>query len=163
MDLTTYTSKTIVHDEFWGFENSTPGFSPNGEYVVYNAIRNFENDVFIYNVSTGKSLNLTNSGVTEAEPFWSPDGKYIYFTSNRTVPSYPAGLRDAHIYRMPLQKFDDDFKLDKFNDLFKEEKKEEPKPAVTSPVDTKNKKTGEKNPVSQQPVPVAPADIFYQY
>lgn len=159
MDLATLTSKVIVHDEIWGFQNSPPAFSPNGEYVVYNAIRNFENDIFVYNVNTGKAANLTNTGVTEAEPFWSADGKYIYFTSNRIAPAYPLGLHDSHIYRMPLQKFDEDYKLDKFNDLFKEEKKDEPKPEVTKPVDTKDKKTGVTNPVSQQPVPKPPADI----
>lgn len=154
IDLKTLTGKTVAHDEIWGFQNSAPGFSPNGEYVFYTAYRNFELDIFAYNVNSGKTINLTNTGVTESDPFWSPDGKYVYFATSRTQPAYPYGPHDAHIYRMPLQKFDEDFKLDKFNDLFKEEKKEETKPA-----DTKDKKTGDKKPVSQQPAPKPPADI----
>ncbi|WCT12802.1 S41 family peptidase [Mucilaginibacter jinjuensis] len=154
MDLKTLTSKTVAHDEIWGFQNSAPGFSPNDEYVFYTAYRNFELDIFAYNVNSRKTINLTNTGVTESDPFWSPDGKYVYFATSRTQPAYPYGPHDAHIYRIPLQKFDEDFKLDKFNDLFKEEKKEE-----TKPVDTKDKKTGDKKPVSQQPAPKPPADI----
>ncbi|WDF55108.1 S41 family peptidase [Mucilaginibacter sp. KACC 22063] len=154
MDLKSLDSKTITTDEIWGFQNSQPYFSPNGEYVVYTAYRNFEQDIFIYSTESGKIINLTNSGVTETDPFWSPDGKFIYFASSRTQPAYPYGLHDSHIYRIPLQKFDTDFKLSKFDDLFKEEKKEETKPA-----DQKDKKTGAKKPVSQQPAPKAPSDI----
>lgn len=155
IDTKTLDSKTIVNDEIWGFENSQPRFSPNGEYVVYNAYRNFELDIFAYHIATGKTINLTNSGVTESDPFWSPDGKYIYFASSRTQPNYPTGGHDIHIFRIPLQKFDEDYKLDKFNDLFKEEKKEDP----ARPADKKDKKTGDKKPVSQQPTPKAPSDI----
>ncbi|MCJ8210718.1 S41 family peptidase [Mucilaginibacter sp. RS28] len=151
----TLESKTIVKDEFWGFQNTQPLFSPNGDYVVYNAYRNFELDVFVYNINTGKTTNLTSSGVTEADPFWSPDGRYIYFASSRTKPAYPYGMQDAHVYRMPLQKFDEDYKLDKFNDLFKEEKKEDP----AKPADQKDKKTGAAKPVSQQPAPKPAADL----
>ena len=124
IDLKKLTSKTIANDEIWGFENSAPRLSPKSDYVIYTAYRNFEQDIFTYNISTGKTLNLTNSGVTETEPFWSPDGKYIYFTSSRTSPGYPYGLPDAHIYRMPLQKYDDPYRIDKFNDLFKQDKKD---------------------------------------
>src|SRR6201996_2291430 len=85
IDLNTLTSKTIAKDEIWGIQNSQPMISPNGEYVVYNAHRNFESDIFVYGIKTGKILNLTNSGVSESEPFWSPDGKYIYFSSSRVV------------------------------------------------------------------------------
>jgi tricorn protease len=148
IDLKALTSKTIAKDEIWGFENAQPFISPNGEYVAYNAHRNFEQDIFVYNIKTGKTLNLTNSGVSESEPFWSPDGKYIYFSSSRTLPDFPYGARDIHIYRMPLQKFDDAFRMDKFNDLFKEEKKD-------STAKAKNKK----KPLSEQPVPKAPADM----
>ncbi len=154
IDLKTLTSKTIANDELWGFENSQPFISPNGQYVVYNAYRNFEADIFVYDIHTEKIINLTNSGVSEVEPFWSPDGKYIYFTSNRTQPIYPTGGGDTHIYRLPLQKFDELFRLDKFKALFKEEKKDSLKKDSTA-----NKKTGTKKPLSEQPVPKPPADI----
>jgi tricorn protease len=149
IDLNTLTSKTIAKDEIWGIQNSQPMISPNSEYVVYNAHRNFETDIFVYGIKTGKTLNLTNSGVSESEPFWSPDGKYIYFSSSRTVPDFPYGGHDTHIYRMPLQKFDEAFRMDKFNDLFKEEKKDS----------TAKKDKDKKKPLSEQPAPKAPADI----
>jgi tricorn protease len=152
IDLKTFISKTIATDEIWGFGNSQPFISPNGEYVVYNAHRNFENDIFVYGIKTGKTLNLTNSGVSESEPFWSPDNKYIYFTSSRTQPEYPYGTHDAHIYRMPLQKFDEAFRLDKFKDLFKEEKKD-------TTANKKDKKASGKKPLSEQPSPKPPAEI----
>ena len=155
LDLKTLTSKTIVTDEFWGFYNPPPRFSPNGEYVVYNAYRNFEMDVFVYEIKTGKILNLTNSGVTESAPFWSPDGKYIYFASSRTQPEYPYGSKDAHVYRMPLQKYDDPFKMDKFTALFKEEKKDDDK----NKKDKDKKASNKKKPLSEQPTPKPPADI----
>ncbi|QKJ31552.1 PD40 domain-containing protein [Mucilaginibacter mali] len=154
VDLKTLESKTIVKDELWGFQNSQPGFSPNGEYVIYTAIRNFEQDIFVYKISNGKITNLTNSGVTENEPVWSPDGKYIFFASSLTQPQYPYGSRDAHIYRISLQKYDDYYRLNKFNDLFTEVKKD------STPVQKKlaDLKLDDKKP-SVQPTPKPPADI----
>lgn len=154
IDLKSFTSKTIANDEIWGFQNSQPYFSPNGEYIAYTAHRNFEQDIFVYDVQGGKTINLTNTGVTESEPYWSPDGKYLYLTSSRTQPEYPYGSKDAHIYRMPLQKFDEAFRLDKFRDLFKEDKKPDA-PALTEK--NKSEKTDDKKPLSKQPVPKAPA------
>jgi len=151
IDLTSFESKTVVKDEFWGFQNDQPYFSPNGEYLLYTAKRNFEQDVFVYNIKSGKTLNLTNSGVTESNPFWSPDGKYIYFSTSRTKPSYPFGTTDAHIYRMPLEKFDEAFRLNKFNELFKEE----PKPDTSK----KALKDTKPQPLAAQPAPKAPTDI----
>src|SRR5690606_36785671 len=69
--------------------------------------------------------NLTNTGVSEASPAWSPDGKSIYFASNRTKPAYPTGMRDASIYRMALDDFDEPYRIDKFDELFEEKKKDE--------------------------------------
>lgn len=124
LDLKTLQSKTIVKDELWAFQNSDPGFSPNDEYVVFTARRNFEEDIFIHHIKNNKTTNLTNTGVTENSPLWSPDGKYIYFVSQRLKPSYPFGMANAKVYRVPLEKLDEPYRLDKYNELFKEEKKD---------------------------------------
>nr|WP_294904071.1 S41 family peptidase [uncultured Lacibacter sp.] len=124
LDLKTLQSKTIVKDELWAFQNSDPGFSPNDEYVVFTARRNFEEDILVHHIKNNKTINLTNSGVTENSPVWSPDGKYIYFVSQRLKPSYPFGMANAKVYRVALEKMDEPYRLDKYNELFKEEKKD---------------------------------------
>jgi tricorn protease len=123
LDLKTLQSKTIVKDELWAFQNSDPGFSPNDEYVLFTARRNFEEDIFIHHIKNNKTTNLTNTGVTENSPVWSPDGKYIYFVSQRLKPSYPFGMANAKVYRVALEKLDEPYRLDKYNELFKDEKK----------------------------------------
>jgi len=121
LDCKTLESKMLAKDEIWAMQNAEPGFSPNDEYVFFTAKRNFEDDIFIHNLKTGKTTNLTNTGITETQPFWSPDGRYIYFVSNRLRPGYPYGLQNAKIYRLPLEKFDDAYRMDKFRELFKKD------------------------------------------
>lgn len=132
LDLEKFTSELIVKDELWGFYNANPYFSPDSKYVAYNAYRDFETDIFVYNVSTKKTINLTNTKVSENEPFWSEDGKYIYFSSERTSPNFPSGGNgSSKVYQMALDKFEKPFKIDKVNSLFakkdtsKSKKKEE--------------------------------------
>ncbi len=123
LDLTNFSSKVIAEDELWGFYNSTPYFSPDDKFIVFTAYRNFEQDIFIHNMVKGETINITDTGVTEAQPFWSPDGKYLFFTADRYKPQYPRGGGESKIYSLPLQKFSDKFRSDKWNDLFKEVKK----------------------------------------
>ncbi|WHT38019.1 hypothetical protein QNH98_13005 [Myroides sp. mNGS23_01] len=73
---------------------------------------------------------MTNTGVSETNPVWSPSGKYIYFTSDRLNPSYPMGMQNASIYRLALDWYTEPFKSDEFDQLFtvkKEEKNESKK------------------------------------
>lgn len=135
MNLKTLESKTIVRDEIWGTQYSKPGFSPNDEYVVFTAFRNFEQDIFLHNLKTSTTINLTNTGISEINPIWSPDGQYIYFTSQRVKPSYPTGANDSKVYRIALEKIDDPFRSDKLNELFDTNKKDTAKrPAAPSGV-----------------------------
>ncbi|MGV0994885.1 S41 family peptidase [Empedobacter falsenii] len=127
LDLKSLESSTIVKDEIWAFQNSKPSFSPNDEYVLFSAKRNFELDIFIHNIKKNTTVNLTNTGVSEADPTWSPDGKYIYFSSDRKNPSYPLGMQESSIYRASLDWFDQAYKSEKFDNLFVEEKKVEKK------------------------------------
>ncbi len=125
LDLQTLKSNTVTKDEFWALYPPQIRFSPNSQYILYNAMRNFENDLLTYHIPSKKVVNLSQTGVPENDPFWSPDGKYIYFSSNLTQPGYPYGLREAHIYRMALDKYEDPYTSKEFEELFVEEKKED--------------------------------------
>lgn len=150
LDLKTWENKTLVKDEIWAFQNSDPGFSPNDEYVVFTAIRNFEQDILVHNLRDNKTINLTNTGISEAGPVWSPDGKYIYFISSRTKPSYPFGMQNPRIYRLPLEKIDDPYRSDKYDELFKTDKKDEVKKDSLAKKDSAAVK---KDSVKKAPVP----------
>lgn len=145
LDLKSLKSTTIVKDEIWAFQNSRPSFSPNNEYVLFSAKRNFELDIFIYNIKKAQTINLTNTGVSEEDPVWSPNGKYIYFASDRTNPSYPLGMQKSNIYRMALDWFDEPFKSEKFDSLFTEEKKETKSSDKEKDKDKKDKKGEDKD------------------
>ncbi len=114
---TTYTLK----DEFWGFQSGSIDFAPGGKWLLYTPKRNFENDVFVLNLDTKESLNITSTGVMEAGAKWSPDGKYIYLVTNRLEPSFPTGTGNVNLYRVALSKYDKEFKMKEFDKLFPED------------------------------------------
>lgn len=120
IDMANFNNTTIVNDELWGFYNANPYFSPDDKYIAFNAYRDFETDIFVYNIVNKQLINLTKTGVSESDPVWSPDGKYIYFSSDRLQASYPYGTKNAKIYQMSLEKFDKPFKIEKVKELFAE-------------------------------------------
>lgn len=125
IDLDDFKSKTLVENEFWGFQNVAPMFSPNGEYVLFSAKHDFELDIYVHHLDSERTMNLTNTGVDENGAFWSPDGKYIYYTGSRSVPSYPRGAGETDLFRIPLDYYDDPYKSDLFDELFAEKEKSE--------------------------------------
>lgn len=151
IDLNTMKSSVIVKDEIWAFQTSSPSFSPDGDYVLFTAMRNFEQDIFVYQLSNGKTINLTNTGVSEASPCWSPDGKYIYFASNRTRPSYPTGMDQAKIYRMTLENIEEPYRISKFDELFKE--------SATAKKDSSDKGKAGKAALKKAPVQIDLQDL----
>ncbi len=159
LDLKTLESSTVVKDEIWAFQNSSPSFSPNGEYVLFTAYRNFEQDIFVHHLASNQTTNLTNTGVSEASPVWSPDGKFIYFASNRTKPSYPFGMQNASIYRLALDNYDEPYRIDKFDELFDDKKAS---PSEESKKDDNEKATDAKSTSANKPVTISinTADIL---
>jgi Tol biopolymer transport system component len=72
-----------------------------------------ESDIYTYNLLSNKIENITNDVFSDYNPVFSPDGKYIYFTSDRgnyTKPdSIPANfkivnydLSNRNIYKIEL-------------------------------------------------------------
>ena len=127
MDLSNFRSEVIAVDELWGFYNATPTFSPDDKYLAFNVKKNFEDDIMVYNTATKVITNLTNTKVSESNPSWSPDGKFLYFDSDRTQPGYPFGTNNSKIYQMALDKYGQPFKSDKVAALFQDESKDNDK------------------------------------
>ena len=142
MDLESKENKMLVRTELWGFQNDRPHFGPDDKHVVYTAYRDFERDLFVVNIESGAVKNLSQTGVSEVNPYWSPDGNYLYFLTDRIHPNYPRGMQDAKIYRMPLEKIDEPFRQEKFDELFAEKKETEKKDS------TETKEKAEKKKVS---------------
>lgn len=122
LDLKSFNVETVVEDEFWSLYTTSAYFSPDDKYLLYTAYRYFEQDILVYNFEEKKSYNITKTGVTETNPVWSPDGKYIYFQSDRTAPNYPRGNNDTEIFRIALRNFGPEFKSDKLAEVFVDEK-----------------------------------------
>jgi Tol biopolymer transport system component len=62
-------------------------FSPDGRWISFNAFKATDpsaSTIYIVSASGGSWISLTEGKYWDDKPRWSPDGKAIYFVSNRT-------------------------------------------------------------------------------
>jgi tricorn protease len=111
----------LTKQEFWSFQNYSVSFSGDDKYLLFSATNLFDRDIFLYSFEAKKVINITNSATMEDDACFSADGKYIYFTANRTTPSFPRGARQ-NLFRASLYKSDTPFRAGEFNKLFSSEK-----------------------------------------
>jgi Tol biopolymer transport system component/predicted Ser/Thr protein kinase len=64
-------------DGFW--DHRDPAFSPDGRTLCYHA----ERDLWLVPVQGQGARRLTTDDERDIEPVWSPDGRYVYFSSLR--------------------------------------------------------------------------------
>lgn len=63
----------------------TPRFSPDGRRVAYGTwTRGGYRDIRVVDVQTGQYFSLFHDRAVDQQPSWSPDGRTLYFTSDRT-------------------------------------------------------------------------------
>jgi Tol biopolymer transport system component len=48
------------------------GFSPDGNWIVYESSVNQNQDIYLYNLNTGERLRLTTSDAVDFDPAWRP-------------------------------------------------------------------------------------------
>jgi len=58
-------------------------YSDNGLDMVFSAVMKGKTDLFIYNLSSGSSIQVTNDGADELNPRFTNNSKEIIFASNR--------------------------------------------------------------------------------
>jgi TolB protein len=62
-----------------------PSWSPNGHRVAYWGVQpgGGQRDIWTMGAGGGAAVPVTNDEALDWNPVWSPDGKYLYFASNR--------------------------------------------------------------------------------
>ena len=116
-DCKANTVEKVADAEFWSFSRYNLTFSWDDNWLAFDAMDRFEPDIFLYSLKDKKLMNLTHSASTEQAPLFSPDGKYLFMVANPTSSSFPRGS-SGRLYKLPLQKYDKQFKSDTYDQLF---------------------------------------------
>lgn len=90
------TSQTRVIDA--GPDAVQPRWSPTGQRIAYWAKDSAsQRDIWTVSARGGDPVRVTNDAAVDWNPVWAPDGKFIYFISNRKgAPS---------LWRVPVDEF----------------------------------------------------------
>ena len=63
--------------------DSTPRFSPDGQWVAFNSNRMGNSDVWIIPIGGGAARQLTFHGTTDRLQYWTPEGDGVIITTSR--------------------------------------------------------------------------------
>ncbi|MBX3119766.1 MAG: PD40 domain-containing protein [Fimbriimonadaceae bacterium] len=118
-------------------------WSPDGRYLAYSrqtggTVINMAPpvNIWIFDSTTGKEINVTRLNAQHGDPLWSPDGRYLFFSSNRDGGSA--------IYALPL-------KAEDARETELELKYEKPKEAVKVDIDFDDIHRRMRRVISQSP------------
>nr|MDQ3016926.1 hypothetical protein [Bacteroidota bacterium] len=81
-----------------------PTWSPDGNEIAFSGMVEGQTDLFIYNLKSRKVRQLTNDLFSEVYPDYSPDGKYLVFSSDRKTFEQKKvhGRWNLHLSRLDL-------------------------------------------------------------
>lgn len=86
--------------------------SPDGSWIAYTqGLDNETPAIFLYEVATGKSYQVTDKWYSSSSPLFSTDGKYLFFTSSRDFRSQYSRVEwnasyniSDYVFMVPLAK-----------------------------------------------------------
>ncbi|MAS36552.1 MAG: hypothetical protein CL610_21285 [Anaerolineaceae bacterium] len=77
-------TRVIYRAGSYGWRIALPlEWSPDGSRLAYATVSS-QSDIYIYELNTGSTLNLTRSFAGDRYPTWSPDGSRLLFYSDRS-------------------------------------------------------------------------------
>lgn len=103
--------QTLVYTGEYGPVSSVD-FSPDSKWIAYVApLKNQFGALFLYNVASGKSTQVTEGYYNDSSVSFDLSGKYLYLTSDRTYNVQPSPFEDnlvlgptTRVYVLPLAK-----------------------------------------------------------
>jgi tricorn protease len=82
VDIASKRVHTVDSSEYWEIRQYT--WSPDGRWIAYaKPEHNNMNSIFLYSLDNRSTHRVTDYYTTESNPAFDPDGKYLYFISNR--------------------------------------------------------------------------------
>lgn len=98
------TQKTIKVDQgLWMYEGSLrnfkPGWSPDSRWLAYTrGEANRNSNIYLYDTKINKRYQVTSSYYNDFQPVFDPEGKYLYFLSNRTFSPIYGDTDNSFLY-----------------------------------------------------------------
>jgi tricorn protease len=93
----------VAHSDFddawerWGIQDYV--WSPDSRWIVYTSNGdNMNESLYLYNMKQKETHRLTGDMSTAWSPSFSPDGKYLYFLSNRTFNPIMGRQDQNHVF-----------------------------------------------------------------
>ena len=81
----------------------SPTYSPDGRFIAFAGYEGVQPDIFLYDITNGDIRNLTQDAFFDGSPVFSPDGKWLVYSS--------VGEQYAKLYRLNLDKPAERFQL----------------------------------------------------
>ncbi len=80
-------------------DNFRVSWSPDSRYVVYSRdLENRKDAIFLFDTKESKARQLTSGFYSDLQPSFDPDGKYLYFLTNRSLSPVYSDFDNTWIY-----------------------------------------------------------------
>jgi Tol biopolymer transport system component len=84
---------------------NNPSWSPDGTKLVMTGVVGGINNLYLYDLETTKVTRLTNDGYSYIHPTWSPDMKYIAFSTDRKQPG-DTTLNPSYSFNLGIMEYE---------------------------------------------------------
>ncbi|MFP3941878.1 MAG: PDZ domain-containing protein [Thermoanaerobaculia bacterium] len=79
-------------------------WSPDGRWLAYTKVGSSRlPSVWVHDLESGATHQLTGDDTAEAEPVWDPEGRYLYFLSNRSFNLTFSAFEFDYVYTEPTR------------------------------------------------------------